>query len=120
VVVEEVVNTWSQWSRQVGSRVWEPKAMLKPTATRQMVVTHPGGVHARPSLAILNTVRRFRSEVRIRYNHTEADASAILELLSLGIPHGAEVTLTARGPDADEVLDALEKLFADNFGIYGE
>jgi phosphocarrier protein len=37
--------------------------------------------------------------------------------MSMGVPEGAEITLSAQGPDAEEVLDALVGLFADDFGM---
>jgi phosphotransferase system HPr (HPr) family protein len=55
--------------------------------------------------------------VQIRNGHQEADAGEILQILSMGVPQGAEVTLSAQGPDADRVLDALVRLFADDFGM---
>lgn len=86
-------------------------------ATRKVTVTHSPGLHARPCLAIVNTVRRFRSEVRIRNGDRDADAGEILHVMSLGVPQGAEIELSARGPDAEEVLDALVGLFSNNFGF---
>jgi len=91
--------------------------MFGRPATRQVTVTHRAGIHARPSLAIVNTVRRFRSKVKIRNGDQEADASEILQVMSLGIPDGARVTLSAQGPDAEEALAALVALFADRFGF---
>jgi len=91
--------------------------MPRRSAARRVVVTHPPGLHARPSLAIVKTVRQFRSKVRIRSGDQEADAGKILEVMSLGAPYGAELTLSAEGPDAESVLDALAQLFADNFGL---
>ena len=91
--------------------------MPKRSATRTVVVGHSPGLHARPCLAIVNTVRRFRSKVQIRSGDRGADASAILQIMSLGVPQGAEVTLYAKGPDAEEALDALVKLFSSNFGF---
>jgi phosphotransferase system HPr (HPr) family protein len=81
------------------------------------MVSHFHGLHARPCLAIVNTVRRFRSKVKIRNGDREADAAEILQVMSLGVPQGAEVTLWARGPDAEEALDTLVRLFSDNFGF---
>jgi len=94
--------------------------MSAQSATRQVVVTHAAGIHARPSLAIFNTVRGFQSQVTIRNGRHAADAREILQLLSLGVPCGAEVTLSAEGPDAEEAVDALANLFADDFGMHGE
>ena len=103
--------------RTIGGR--EKVSMARRSATRRVIVTHPPGIHARPSLAIVKTVREFRSKVLIRSGDQEVDASEILQVMSLGAPHGAELTLTAEGPDAENVLDALAKLFADNFGLSG-
>jgi phosphocarrier protein len=80
-------------------------------------VTHPAGLHLRPSGAIVKTVSRFQSKVQIRYGDHGADARGILGILSLGVPQGAEVALLAEGPDAEAVLDSLLKLFADDFGL---
>ncbi len=91
--------------------------MALQSATRRLTVTHRSGLHARPSLAIVKTVQRFQSKVRIRNGHQEADAGDILQILSLGVPEGTELTLAAQGPDAEQVLDALATLFADDFGM---
>lgn len=88
----------------------------RPT-TRQVIVNHAAGLHARPCLAIVTTVRRYRSKVTLRSGDSEADAGDILQVMSLGVPQGSQVTLSAVGPDADDVLGALERLFADDFGF---
>jgi len=85
--------------------------------TRQVVVLNPTGIHARPSLAIANTVRPYDAEVKIRNGRTVVDAKDVLQLLSLGAAQGTELTLVAKGPDADRVLDAMEQLFRDGFGL---
>jgi len=84
---------------------------------RTVVVSRPSGLHARPCLAIVNTVRRFQAKVQLRRGEETADADQILQLMALGAPQGTELVLSASGPDADEALDALERLFADNFGL---
>jgi len=91
--------------------------MTAPSATRRLTLLHVGGLHARPSLAIVKTVQQFHCEVRLRAGNQESDAGEILQLLSMGVPQGAEITLSAQGPDAEEVLDALVRLFADDFGM---
>jgi len=91
--------------------------MSEGTANRQVVVQRPAGLHARPSLAVAETVRRFRSQVSIRSGRDQADAGSVLQLLSLGAGQGRQLELTATGPDADRVLDELVRLFANNFDL---
>ena len=45
------------------------------------------------------------------------NAADVLQLLSLGASRGTELTLSAAGPDAEQVLDALAQQFADGFGL---
>jgi phosphotransferase system HPr (HPr) family protein len=78
-------------------------------------VARAAGLHARPSLAVAETVRSYQSRVLIRSNKQEADAASVLQLLSLGAAQGSVLTLTAKGPDADQVLEALRQLFAHDF-----
>lgn len=94
--------------------------MFNKSATCRVVVARPSGLHARPSLAVAQTVQRFRSRVQVRSGKDEADAASVLQLLSLGAGQGRELTLTAKGPDADQVLAALRYLFEHNFGMDDE
>jgi phosphocarrier protein NPr len=87
---------------------------------RKVTITHPGGLHARPALAVAQTVRRFQSRVEIGNGRETVDAGEVLQLLTLGAACGAHLTIAARGPDAEQALDALEHLFADNFGMGNE
>jgi phosphotransferase system HPr (HPr) family protein len=87
------------------------------TASRKVLITHQPGLHARPCLAILNTAKRFQSKVQIHYNREAADATQILQLMSLGARAGTEITITATGPDADEAVETLVRLFETDFGF---
>jgi phosphocarrier protein HPr len=91
--------------------------MVNNSASRTVVVLNPAGLHARPSLAVAKTVRGSKSKVQIRTSRQTVDAADILQLLSLGAGPGAELAISATGPDAEQVLDALAEQFADRFGL---
>jgi phosphotransferase system HPr (HPr) family protein len=86
--------------------------MATRSARRSVIVTNPAGLHARPSAAIVKAVGRFKSKVKIRKENEEVDAGNILEIMTLGATRGAELLLTAKGPDADQALDAVIAEFA--------
>ena len=86
-------------------------------ATRTVAITSPHGLHVRPCLAIVNTVRRHNAEVTVQKNGQTANAASILDLMSLAAPQGTELVLSAKGPNAAEALDALARLFANEFEI---
>jgi phosphotransferase system HPr (HPr) family protein len=94
--------------------------MSENLATRKVTVLNPAGLHARPSLAVVQTVRRSRSKVQVRTLRQTVDASDILEILGLGASQGTELVFSAAGPDAEEVLNQLADLFTNRFGLCGE
>ena len=81
--------------------------------TRTVVLSHHHGLHVRPCLAIVNTVRSFDARVKIQVGGQTADAASILELMSLGAGKGTKLMFTATGVDAVEALDALARLIAN-------
>ena len=79
---------------------------------------HDTGLHMRPAGRIMGMARRYRSDIRLNWSGKSADAKSILELLSLGVPPGAEVVLQANGDDAVEALAALESLIRDQINRF--
>ena len=47
---------------------------------------------------------------------TAPDGLSIMGILTLGAAQGSTITVTASGPDAGRVVDALAALLADRFG----
>ena len=85
--------------------------------TRTVTVANPHGLHARPCLAISKTVGGFQAEVSVGFDGQTANAASVLELLSLAAGQGQQLVLSARGPQAEEALDALVRLFDEQFGV---
>jgi phosphocarrier protein HPr len=85
------------------------------TTNRTVTVANLQGLHLRPCSAIVDVVRRHRADVTVQKGGQSADATSIIDLLSLAAPSGTELVLSATGADADEALDALASLFGDKF-----
>ena len=71
------------------------------------------GLHARPATVLVNTAGKFASEVTLEYNGKTVNLKSIMGVMSLGVPHNAEVTIKAEGDDAADALDALVKTLAE-------
>jgi phosphocarrier protein HPr len=91
--------------------------MSPEASTRTVTVTNRHGLHARPSLIIVKTVQKYDAQVTIHRNGQIVDAASILDLLSLGATQGTELVLSAKGRQAEEVLDALVHLFDVEFDV---
>ncbi|MFF2652980.1 HPr family phosphocarrier protein [Streptomyces sp. NPDC058045] len=78
--------------------------------TRTVIVGSASGLHARPARVF--TAAAAGTGVRIAKGDTEpVDASSILRVMTLGVAHGDEVTLSTEGADT-AALDSLAELLA--------
>ncbi len=73
-----------------------------------LTLDYPSGLHARPAAQWVETARRFAARVQVRHGAETADAKNLVALLQLGLAAGAELTLSAEGPDALAALEALQ------------
>lgn len=74
---------------------------------RDLVITNPHGLHARPAAAVVERARRFDARVVLEANGRRADARSITGLLGLGASSGHEVRIVARGSEAASALEAV-------------
>ncbi|SDZ93316.1 phosphocarrier protein [Bowdeniella nasicola] len=81
--------------------------MISRTAT----IGAKSGLHARPAALFVNAVNDSGAEVTISFDGNEADASSLLEVITLGAERGDEVTLMAED-SAASVLDELVELLS--------
>jgi phosphotransferase system HPr (HPr) family protein len=81
-----------------------------------LTLQHQVGLHARPAALFVQTAQRFKSDILVFCCGRESNAKSMLGVLGLGAGKGAEITIKAEGEDADEALNALQTLIANNFG----
>lgn len=82
--------------------------------SRSWVVPGSRGLHARPSSAIIEIARHFDAQLRLRNRDKVADGRSLAELLRLGATHGTELVVSAEGPQAEQLLEALEPVLAED------
>ncbi|MFC7393034.1 phosphocarrier protein HPr [Scopulibacillus cellulosilyticus] len=80
-------------------------------AEKTFTVTNDSGIHARPATTLVNQAGQFGSDITIEYNGKQANLKSIMGVMAMGIQKGAEIKITAEGPDADEALKAIEEVF---------
>ncbi len=65
---------------------------------------------------IVKLASQYQSRIEFVKENSRIDGKSILEILTLGAPHGTELVIEAEGPDAGSALEALAELFASKFG----
>src|SRR6476661_4756348 len=85
----------------------------------RLAVTNRLGLHARPAARFVATAGSFDADLTVVNATTgagPAPARSLTAIAALGVRQGHEVLVRARGPQAQEALDALGELAADGFG----
>ena len=75
---------------------------------REIIVTNPHGLHARPAAQFVKTAASFPGDIIVEKNGKTANAKSILSIMSLGISKGDTITLSTDGKGAEELLERLE------------
>jgi phosphocarrier protein HPr len=79
-------------------------------------ITAETGVHARPATLLVNKAGQYQSEVEMTYNDKTVNLKSIMGVMSLGIPKGAEIKITATGNDEDEAIQGIAEVIKENLG----
>ena len=74
---------------------------------KEITLGYPNGLHARPAGQWVESIRRFKSQVRVRCGDIVADARSVASLLSLGAGNNARLRISAQGEDAQDAISAL-------------
>ena len=102
----------------------EPASVLTgeplPTASVDVQVINPTGLHARPAALFVRTAMRFHSHITVQnitHNRPPANAKSMMDVASRGTAmEGETIRIVAQGEDADEAIAALRQLVAEGFG----
>jgi phosphocarrier protein len=84
-------------------------------AHRQVEITNSLGLHLRPADKFVKLALRYQSEIRVHYNGNQFNGKSILDLTTLAAECGTRLELEARGPDAQDAVEALAALILARF-----
>jgi phosphotransferase system HPr (HPr) family protein len=74
------------------------------------------GLHARAASTLVKLASSYRAEIAIEKDGQRARSSSVIELLLLCGQPGSDVTVVARGEDADKAVEAIGALIEARFG----
>ena len=97
------------------------KAGLVPRSRSRAVLTHAGGLHARPAIKLTQLAKRFQSVVSIALaeHGPWIDAKSIARVMATKTPCMATLYFVAEGNDAAEATSALARLVESDFADDG-
>ena len=93
---------------------------MRGIATATVTLVNKRGLHARASHKFMECVLSFDAEVLVRsHNDVCAEtvvADSVMELLLLGSACGEDITISAKGKEAQPAINALVELVESRFG----
>ena len=85
--------------------------------TKKLRILALHGLHLREAARLVNIAKKFNSKIQLWHKAAKADPRSILDILSLGVPQNAEVTLVIEGADEREAMREFAHTFEDGGGI---
>lgn len=83
---------------------------------RELNIINEKGLHARASAKFVDVVEQFDAQAIVEKDGLDASGDSIMGLLMLAASKGTSIQVTTTGPQAAELMQALDALVADRFG----
>ena len=79
--------------------------MVRKTITIEL----PSGLEARPVAMLVQVASQYESRIYMEYANKKVNAKSIMGMMSLVLPVGEKVVVTADGTDEDTAIASIEK-----------
>ena len=84
--------------------------------TRELLIVNRKGLHARATAKFVQCIDGHDATVTVTRCGETVGGQSIMGILTLGAARGSTIEVSATGPDAEAVMDALSSLVASRFG----
>lgn len=72
------------------------------------------GIHARPAGLLVKLANKFKSDIKIKKDETEINLNRLIQLMSLQVKYGDEVTIKVDGEDEELAISEIEQFMTEN------
>ena len=90
--------------------------LFEPLRRQTVTIVNAKGLHARAAAKLAKLAVQFKADITVARNDMTVSARSIMGLMMLAAAKGAEIEITARGPDAEQALAAMVRLVEGGFG----
>jgi len=99
-------------SASAGAASAAPASPDSASVSAPVVVGARTGLHARPAALVAAAARRFAADLRLHKGGQEANARSVVSIMALEVGGGDTLTVSGRGSDAAEAVQAMVALLA--------
>ena len=88
----------------------------QPALSREVTIVNELGLHARSAAKIAELANRSTASVWIQKGAEKADASSIVDILTLACEKGTKITIRIENKSDFSILEAITELVEGGFG----
>ena len=88
----------------------------EPDLSREVTIVNELGLHARSAAKIAAIANRATASVWVQKGVQKADASSIVDILTLACEKGSKITIRIENKSDSNILEAITELVEDGFG----
>ncbi|MCI6497919.1 HPr family phosphocarrier protein [Lachnospiraceae bacterium HCP1S3_C3] len=81
--------------------------------TKNMKIEIKTGLEARPVAVFVQVASQFESSIYVEHESKKVNAKSIMGMMTLGLPAGESVTVSAEGEDEDKAIESIEKYLSN-------
>ena len=75
--------------------------------TKRVAVINDLGLYGKVASSFIQIANRYKSSIFVEYKNKKVNAKSLLEVLSLSISKGCELSISADGVDEKEAVESL-------------
>jgi phosphotransferase system HPr (HPr) family protein len=79
---------------------------------RNLTIVNETGIHARPASQFVTLLNGFKSNIQIVKGTRTANAKSIINVLSLALTKGTEITIKVDGTDEQAAIESITNFIA--------
>jgi len=77
---------------------------------RTLTVRNKSGLHARPAALFVQIANKYDAQISVRKGAQTVNGKSIMGIMMLAASRGSKICIEAKGGDAQEAVEELEKL----------
>ena len=84
----------------------------------EVEIKNADGLHMRPAMQFVDIANQFDCDITVSNSETNVDGKSIMQMSMLAATCGSKLKIKAEGADAQQAIDALQKLVEEK--MFGE
>ena len=81
---------------------------------RTVTISLASGLEARPIAMLVQLASSYESRIYVESENKKVNAKSIMGMMTLDLPAGEQVTITAEGVDEEKAITDIEKYLSNN------